>query len=369
MTSQAEFEAAGLYVPSEHDGTSRLELLCWLESLGVTIPAMQKADALGELPPLASDQRMLGGPILGKAEALEIAAMDEEDFDRYANALGFQRLEWSPDDSLGFTRAEAELFAGFDAITEMFTDEDALAFVRVIGTSLNRLGEAAVSLFMGDVETRMLASGHDDFEIAKMGYEATGLMDGFTDTLDPILRRHLMQANERARDAMISPEERLQYRYAVGFVDLVGFTERSASMTPHELARFIRDFEAQAHDVVNREGARLVKLIGDEAMFTAPDADAVCRSAKGLLTAFGEGDDAVVPRGGVALGDVIALGGDYFGPVVNLASRLVDEAVPSEILVSADVVEAATSCTFEPAGRRMVKGFSDPVVVHSLTTD
>ncbi|MEM7285307.1 MAG: adenylate/guanylate cyclase domain-containing protein [Actinomycetota bacterium] len=369
MTSRAEFEAAGLYRAEEHAGTSRLELLRWFESLGVTVEAMQEADAIGELPPLASDQRMLGGPVLGKAEALEIAGMDEAQFDGYANALGFQRLRWAPDDSLGYTRAEAELFAEFEAMTAIFTDADALAFVRVIGTMLSRLGEAAVSLFLGDVETRMLASGHDDFEIAKVGYEATGLMDGFTDTLDPILRRHLMQANERTRQATIAPDERLQYRYAVGFVDLVGFTERSASMTPQELARFIREFEARAHDVVNQQGARLVKLIGDEAMFTAPDADAVCRSAKGLLVAFGEGDKAVVPRGGVAIGDVIALGGDYFGPVVNLASRLVDEAVPSEILVSAEVVDAASTCRFEPAGRRMVKGFSDPIAVHSLMTD
>ena len=369
MTTQAEFEAAGLYRPEEHAGTSRLELLEWLESLGVTIEVMQEADGIGELPPVASDQRMLGGPVLGKAEALEIAGISEEQFDEYANAMGFQRLRWSPDDSLGYTRGEAELFATLEAMTEIFTDEDALAFVRVIGTMLARVGEAAVSLFMGDVETRMLASGHDDLEIAKVGYDATGLMDGFTDTLDPILRRHMMQANERAREAMIAPDERLQYRYAVGFVDLVGFTERSASMTPQALARFIREFEAKAHDVVNREGARLVKLIGDEAMFTAPDADAVCRSAKGLLVAFGEGDEDVVPRGGVAIGDVIALGGDYFGPVVNLASRLVDEAVPSEILVSAEVVDAASSCRFEPAGRRMVKGFSEPITVQSLVTD
>lgn len=366
MTSQAEFEAAGLYDPAEHDGTSRLELLQWLESLGASIDAMREADAIDELAPLASDQRMLGGPVIGKAEALALSGVDEELFDQYATALGFQRLRWSPDDSLGFTHAEAELFAGFEAMTSLFTHEDALAFVRVIGSTLGQVGEAGVSMFLGDVETRMLADGRDELEIAKTGYEASGLIDGLTENLDPVLRRHLMQANERSRQATIARDERLQYRYAVGFVDLVGFTERSAAMAPKDLAKLIRDFESQAHDVVNREGARIVKLIGDEVMFTAPDADAVCRSAKGLLAGFGEGDEAVVPRGGVAMGDVITQGGDYFGPVVNLASRLVDEAVPSEILVSPDVVAAATSCTFEPAGRRMVKGFSDPIVAHSL---
>ena len=34
MRSQTEYEDAGLYTPADHDGTSRLELLHWLESLG-----------------------------------------------------------------------------------------------------------------------------------------------------------------------------------------------------------------------------------------------------------------------------------------------------------------------------------------------
>ena len=55
--------------------------------------------------------------------------------------------------------------------------------------------------------------------------------------------------------------------------------------------------------------------------------------------------------------------GDFFGPVVNLAARLVDAAVPGEVLVD-DMVADQTST--EPAGRRMLKGFDEPVRVHSL---
>jgi class 3 adenylate cyclase len=53
---------------------------------------------------------------------------------------------------------------------------------------------------------------------------------------------------------------------------------------------------------------------------------------------------------------------------VNLASRLVDAAVPQEILVTAEVAAAASECSFDPAGRRVVKGFADPVVVFSLVS-
>jgi adenylate cyclase len=131
------------------------------------------------------------------------------------------------------------------------------------------------------------------------------------------------------------------------------------------LSAFLRDFEGRAYDVATAAGARVAKLIGDEVMFVAADPAAACVAANGLMSRV-ECDDDVVPRGGVAYGDVLVRGGDYYGAVVNLASRLVDEAVPGEVLVTADLVEAAPTCRFEPAGRRMMKGFTDPVQVCSL---
>ncbi|MFK8026390.1 MAG: adenylate/guanylate cyclase domain-containing protein [Ilumatobacter sp.] len=110
----------------------------------------------------------------------------------------------------------------------------------------------------------------------------------------------------------------------------------------------------------------MVKLIGDEVMFVASDAAAACRTGSELMHGFGSEHELVVPRGGVAYGEVLARGGDYYGSVVNLASRLVDEAVPEELLVTDELAAAAVGCVFEPAGRRMVKGFTEPVSVQSL---
>ena len=45
-----------------------------------------------------------------------------------------------------------------------------------------------------------------------------------------------------------------------------------------------------------------------------------------------------------------------------------NEAVPQELLVTQDLAEAAADCVFEPAGRRMVKGFHDPVSVQSFVS-
>ena len=45
-----------------------------------------------------------------------------------------------------------------------------------------------------------------------------------------------------------------KYQYAVGFVDLVGFTPMSASLSARELVAFMADFEARSHEVALSEG-------------------------------------------------------------------------------------------------------------------
>ena len=249
----------------------------------------------------------------------------------------------------------------------MFSDDEVLTLMRVIGGSLGRIAEAAVSLFLVDVEGPHLRSGMNELELAKQVYEASGLVDGLAARLDPILRRQIQQVVERNRKSSIDEVERLQYRLAVGFVDLVGFTALSGRMPAGALATFLGRFEASAHDVVTHHNARVVKLIGDEVMFIAADPADACEAALGLMESFSTGFDGVVPRGGLAYGNVLLRGGDYYGSVVNLASRLVDLAVPMEVLVSAPLVEAVPGGGFDPAGRRLVKGFDDPAVVHSLT--
>lgn len=69
----------------------------------------------------------------------------------------------------------------------------------------------------------------------------------------------------------------------------------------------------------------------------------------------------------MAFGNVITRHGDYYGPVVNLASRLAELAVPKEVLVDeATALSAQSAFTFRPAGHRLLKGFETPREVFSL---
>jgi len=366
VPSIEEYEAAGLFDPVDCEGTGRLELLEWLTEQGFSIDDMVEGLHGLSLGSLAGDRRMVPGERLSRTEAAELAGMDVSDFDVHVAALGFLPIDGSPPGEVGVTPDEAATIGILAGLSAFFSAEEALAVVRVIGTSMSRIAEASVSLFLADVESPHLHSGASELDLARKVDEGVGLLDGLVERLDPVLRRLMLQSVRTSRVATIDSRERFNFRFAVGFVDLVGFTAISGRMAPQELASFIRDFEGRAHDVVTSAGARLVKLIGDEVMFVAADAAAACRAANGLMSGFGDDGARVVPRGGLAYGDVLVRGGDYYGSIVNLASRLVDEAVPQELLVTEDAAVAAAGCDFEPAGRRMVKGFDDPITVRSF---
>ena len=375
MLTADDFEAAGVYDPSAPNASSRLELLEWLVEQGFTIEQMaatRRGEGLDALS--GGDILIVPGPLRTRAEAVERTGLDPAHLDAYANAFGLVPLGFSPDGEIGITDAEADVLASLGAIGEasgLFSEAEVLSLFRVLGSSLGRMADAALSLFLTDVESPHRQSGGDELPLTKKVFEAVSLLDGFMATLDPMFRRLLLQAIERTRRATIGPVERLQYRYAVGFVDLVGFTEISGSMSTIELSSFLRDFEGRAYDSVNEAGARVVKLIGDEVMFVATNADAACRAAVALMSGFGsDGEDAatVLPRGGIAFGQMLVRGGDYYGSVVNLASRLTDQAVPGELLVTEELAAAAAGCTFEPAGRRVMKGFAEPIAVRALVS-
>jgi len=346
MPTADEYQRAGLYDPAVDATNGRIELLDWLSDLGFTIPEMQQASAAAALSAMAGDRRLVPGERMSRADAIPRSGLSPEDFDAYSTAFGFVPIQGAPDGEIGYTAAEVGSLSAVSLLASMFSPDEARSLVRVMGSSLARIGEAAVSLFLADIESPHVLSGAKEIHLAQSVYDAVGLLDGLAAHLDPVLRRLVLQAVERTRRTSIDLTERFQYRYAVGFVDLVGFTAMSSHMDARELSAFMGRFEGEAHDVATSAGARVVKLIGDEVMFVATDAADACRAAIALMDAFNGEYVGVAPRGGMAYGSVVLRGGDYYGSVVNLASRLVDEAVPLELLVTDELASAAVDCDF-----------------------
>jgi adenylate cyclase len=152
-----------------------------------------------------------------------------------------------------------------------------------------------------------------------------------------------------------------QPELAVGFIDLVGFTRISGSLEDDEFADLLSRFESLASDIVTEAGGRVVKLIGDEAMFVAPAAHGATRAALDLVAAC-QANGLPAGRAGLAVGPVLPRGGDYFGRAVNLASRLVDDAPPGGVLADEQLVRAIredSTFAVEPQGPRPVRGLGN----------
>ena len=81
-------------------------------------------------------------------------------------------------------------------------------------------------------------------------------------------------------------------------------------------------------------------MIGDEVFFTAPSVDAACRI--GIEVGQAAAADPLLPpaRGAVGFGLVTPREGDFFGPLVNLVSRLVKVARPGALVVTEEAAAA-----------------------------
>jgi class 3 adenylate cyclase len=132
----------------------------------------------------------------------------------------------------------------------------------------------------------------------------------------------------------------------VGFVDLASSTEIGSHLPAAELASAINDFNAAAWDLAAREGARIVKTIGDEAMIVGLGAREVARCAAGLVGYFSDHAVFHAARAGIASGDVLELDGDCHGPVVNRAARFVAAAPDGTVTADAATVDALADCGF-----------------------
>ena len=229
-------------------------------------------------------------------------------------------------------------------------DELTVQMARVIGSSLARVASAVIDS-IDPAEPSNERGDDDDFAAA-----APLLMPMLLQVMDYVWRRHV-QAEARARMARESTDGDPDHR-VVGFADLVGFTALSQQIGAHELAEVVAKFETIAYDTVSRCGGRVVKMIGDEVMFSVQtEADAV-EIALSLSETYREDDELSDVRVGLAAGPVLQREADLFGPVVNRASRIVNIAFPGTVVCAVELRDALVddaSVEFKPIGSRNLK--------------
>jgi adenylate cyclase len=179
--------------------------------------------------------------------------------------------------------------------------------------------------------------------------------------MEVIFRRHMA----RLQRPLTAGDQRTQV-CAVGFADLVDSTALAQQLTFPDLAAALTEFDELASDIVVEGGARVVKLIGDSVMFVTGDPHAACEIALTLSARLADHPRLPPARVALAYGDVLTRDGDYYGPIVNLASRAEKLATPGTVLVT-DAVRAATDTfVFTWFGECELKGFEQAVTLYEV---
>jgi adenylate cyclase len=365
----AEFEAAGLYDPEAPNAADHLALLDWLAGRGVTLEQMVTEYRAGQITALAGNLALEADRVLTLDELAARSGLTPARVVELGRAMGVPPVDAGA--ARPFGTDDLRAYTAIAVASELFGEEATRRFARVIGSSLGRLAEAAVWLFLENLEGPLRRSNGSELSLAQANLQAIEMLGLVPETMQGLFRQHVATAIRRMRAAR-GPGATAAGRvdtacFAVGFVDLVGFTQLAQRASAQELAALVERFEDTANDVAIARDGRVVKLIGDEVMFAAVDPGAACEIALELMARLCC-DVPARPRGGIAWGEMVVRGGDYYGPIVNLAARIAEQAVPDELLVTPELAARAqrAGLRFEPAGKRMLKGFDAPVALMTV---
>ena len=335
--------------------------------------------------------RLLGPPTLRRLDVAANTGIPPEQTRRFWHALGFAASP-SEDDML-YTAADQEAIQRTVAILHSGRiDENlGLAITRAIARSLDRLASWQTSLVMESLLRSQPASPHppersdrpndprsaepDGPAVAEGGErrdsmtgsdlpidlagalaldreidehlwhqrlspdasrQAGELLMGMVDDIEPLIiyawRRHLAATIGRLMtNAEVVEDDGAQL--AIGFADMVGFTTLVRRLSERQLAQLVQHFEEVAAEIVSENGGQIVKMLGDEVVFTADDPQAAGSIALDLLERVAGDPSMPQLRIGLAFGPVLRHLGDVFGTTVNRASRLTGVARPHTVVV------------------------------------
>lgn len=264
------------------------------------------------------------------AQLAERSGLNFDDALRLRLAMGF--TEPGLDELIACDR-DVEAFSTLRQTSDELGMEASLNLTRVIGASMATIAEAATSSFLVNVDfPRRQERGQLNASAPEMTEIAGSLVARLPTALDVLIRRHLLAA--RRTDELHVVEGFELQDTAVGFADLVNSTALGEAMELVEVGRMLAAFEKTVTTIVVRNGARTVKLIGDEIMFAAIDTDVVVRIGIEIANEVADNPELPDVRVGIAAGETLLRDGDYFGPIVNLAARLTTQAQPRTVLVA-----------------------------------
>jgi adenylate cyclase len=260
-------------------------------------------------------------------------------------------------DTPAYDATDVESMRGIQATMNLGVPrEDVIAIARVFGQVFSRLAEVEQRMYNRQFIEPMVREGVGVEEIAERLRPISTVMLPLVDQM--ILNAHRHALDAAIRQLIVSTTGSTTEALSVCMVDLVDYSGLSSRIDANELSEVVARFEGVAVEQCAQARIRLVKMVGDAALFVSPSPEAILTTASAVVEAVG--DDGLLPqaRGGLDHGQVLPMEGDYFGHPVNVAARLVSIADPATVLSSrafSDVLPADTVVN-ESQGTRELKG-------------
>lgn len=304
----------------------------------------------------------------------EFAAAIGEPIDRLRAVYGAFGLPL-PDPTTQTRKVEEELVEAFVSVWRVAATPDAtIRAARIVGDSARRISEGWVDLYVEQVSLPGMEreASYDEYVRATVE-PAARLVELAPRLIVWLQQRHSVHAMQSVNLELFERDlverevipARPPRPPTIAFADLVGYTRMTDVQGDQRAVDAASRLQELAEAAARAHGGRVVKLLGDGAMFRFDGTDTAAAAMLELaetIPASGLGPAHL----GLETGPIIERDGDQFGRTVNLAARIASAAGAGEVLAGPDAAAAlATDDRFAlvEGGERQLKGFSPPIAV------
>jgi adenylate cyclase len=306
-------------------------------------------------PPLSADDAAAG------------ACLEPDQLRQLTAALGIPSSNLSEQDV-------KELFAVPRAAQDAGLPWDAiLGVTRVLGDSIRRIAEAQIRAVHVYIHERLTAEGFSQEEVEQQIVGMEALIPLTDSLLRRLYRQYLVEAliedaflhlAEPERDAGSSGS----VEATIAFLDIASFTTLTETGGDDAAMRILDRIDDIVRPLVVDHGGKVVKQVGDGFMLAFRDPAAAVQFAIETQAELARDPDLPAIRVGINTGPALYRTGDYLGGAVNVASRVVNSAMPGQILLTEPVATAATKAGIEveELGVRMMRGVDEPLALYRV---
>jgi adenylate cyclase len=362
----SDWEAEGLLdgLESEGERTTRRELLDWLQDEGCEVEDLRRAVAEDRLALLPMERLLLRDRCYTHAEAAEKTGLSEDYLRRNWRGLG---LTDPGSGARTHSQQDVDALRGVKALVDAGASEGEMReLTRLVGDSTAKIADAIMRIFGGV----LLKAGDSERDVALRMFDVASFTRPFAAPLlawpleahlVEVMRRETIGRIERERGEVPGARS-----VSICFADMVGFTKLTERLELEQIGDVTRRFSDTCGDLAEPP-VRLVKTIGDEAMFASEDAAALVDTALKLIDAAERDDLLPSLRAGAAAGRALRRAGDWYGRPVNLAARMTAVAPPGGLIANDGLRQAAgDGFDWSEAGRHGFKGIEGEVAAYRV---